>query len=668
MSGQNEAAAGGSPAITLISQSPWVSAADPHFALRVHVDAPGRQATQVTLSIELFRKLLTRSDFAQTLSSLPRGSALDRSGPFTVASLPGPVAVDVPVTTGRAGGRAALDLGCTAGTGTCSGVYPLVVNLQDRSSGQVLAHLTTYLTFAEAPSNSKLRFAWVVPFRLPTTIDRAATSPTATHPHPSTAGIARLTSLVEALTSAPGVPVTVLADPRTVQGAAASGSAGQKVVASLARLSTAGTGDQFPPQPYVPIDLGAQAAAGLTGEPVHQMLRGASVLAEHGFRTVQPQNGPDGLLWPGEPVAWFASASSGTGLGTGLHQVGATQVVVPEGALASTQGRFGITQTFGLQVGRGAPVEAAVADSGLSAHFSDRADPVLAANQMLADLAMIESEAPNARSPRGVVAVPPKGWDASASFVSTLLHGLQGNPDVEPVTVSEFFAQVQPGGYDNEPTVRRASGGGPAVGAHLAGLVSTARTRLDGFDYAVVGTPPVLGELSDLLLAAEASDQSRRVQAAALATFERLLGGQLALVQLATDRTITLTSRTGPIPVTFLSSAPYGVRGTVQLSSDKLQFPQGSVRSSFVVARPTNPLRMVVEARTSGDLPLHVVLTAPRADPNAPPLVIAHGVLTVRATATSVVGIVLTLAAIAVLVGWWARTWWHRRKERAGSG
>ena len=73
---------------------------------------------------------------------------------------------------------------------------------------------------------------------------------------------------------------------------------------------------------------------------------------------------------------------------------------------------------------------------------------------------------------------------------------------------------------------------------------------------------------------------------------------------------------------------------------------------------------MEVQARTSGDLPLEVTLTAPKTDVGAVPLVIAHGQLTVRSTATSVVGVILTLLAIAVLLAWWVRTWRRGRAAR----
>jgi len=70
-------------------------------------------------------------------------------------------------------------------------------------------------------------------------------------------------------------------------------------------------------------------------------------------------------------------------------------------------------------------------------------------------------------------------------------------------------------------------------------------------------------------------------------------------------------------------------------------------------------VQVVVRARTTGDLPLTFTLTSAGGE-----LVIAHGRLTVRSTATSIVGIVLTAVAAVVLLGWWARTWSRGRRRR----
>jgi hypothetical protein len=127
--------------------------------------------------------------------------------------------------------------------------------------------------------------------------------------------------------------------------------------------------------------------------------------------------------------------------------------------------------------------------------------------------------------------------------------------------------------------------------------------------------------------------------------------------------TITLTARTASLPITIVSSADYRLTATLTLSSAKLQFPEGATRT-VTIDHPTNPINVEVRARTTGDLPLSFALTSPRGGG----LVIATGRLTVRSTATSIWGIVLTLVAAVVLLGWWLRTWRRGRRLRQVRG
>jgi len=257
--------------------------------------------------------------------------------------------------------------------------------------------------------------------------------------------------------------------------------------------------------------------------------------------------------------------------------------------------------------------------------------------------------------------VPPAGWSASAAFVDTLLDGLEANPNVAPVTLAGLFDEVPVGG-NGWPADRQlaSTGSGPVMAPGLAHAVAAGRLRLTAFAGAVSGADRMLDLLDERLLSAESDQLHPAGQARGVAGFERSLAGQLALISLAAGRTITLTSRSATIPVTILSAAHYTVQGTLTLSSDKLVFPPpGATRSHVVIDHPTNAVRFAVVARTSGDLPLSVSFVSPNHG-----LVIAHGELTVRSTATSVVGVVLTLAAAAVLLGWWARTWRAKRRDR----
>jgi hypothetical protein len=257
------------------------------------------------------------------------------------------------------------------------------------------------------------------------------------------------------------------------------------------------------------------------------------------------------------------------------------------------------------------------------------------------------------------VAVPPRRWVANPVFDRVLLAGLTQNPIVEPVTLSRFFSSVTPAG---ERQLLR-SGPGPVLPRAIALAVSRARLRLTSFDGAVAGPPPrVEAQLDELLLASESDRLTPRQQIEGASAVERLLDRQLHLVRFATETTYTLTARTGVIPITVVSNARYTVVAKLSVSGNKFLFPHSGTRRIIRLDHSTNAARVDVEARSSGDLPLHVTLTSPDGR-----LVFARTLLTVRSTATSLVGIVLTAVALAILLTWWTRTWWSGRRKRRAS-
>ncbi|MGH9046038.1 MAG: DUF6049 family protein, partial [Acidimicrobiales bacterium] len=285
-------------------------------------------------------------------------------------------------------------------------------------------------------------------------------------------------------------------------------------------------------------------------------------------------------------------------------------------------------------------------------------DPVLAANQLLANLAFIQSELPGDDPERGVLAMPPADWNPNPSFVGALLGGLTNNPVVTTATVSGFFASVK-SGVNDATTTRRLLAGETAntISPTEAASLSAARNRIDGFDKAVKGQAAIENQLEDLLLTSESSSLDAAAQRAGIAAFEQHLSAELGGIQVVKS-TVTLTARTASIPITIVSTASYPVRAVLTLSSPKLQFPDGASRS-VLIDHPTTPLQIEVRARTSGDLPLAFTLTSLDGG-----LVIERGRFTVRSTATSIVGIVLTLVAALVLLAWWARTWRRGRQQR----
>lgn len=657
----SEAAAGAHPHVTLVSQSPWVAPAQPDgpatFTLLL---APTDAPPGARVSVTLYSRLQSRSAFELTLRASPSQANLarvDRTAPVPLSRLRSQPSGDaalqvtvVPSISSKAPPSPSLDLSCTFAAHLCTGVYPAVVTLESASGGE-LDRFTTFLTYA-AHGTAKLRFAWVVPLSARSSIRAGATDP-ANALTPLSAGTAtRLEHLVADLRTNP-VPVTVEPAPQTVQALSSSGAAGQAAVRALGALSGDTSSDETLAEGYVPVDLGALAGAGLPTEIAAQVAAGAAALRQHGVRA-------------GSGSTWVLSGRVGASTGAGLEQVHATRVVVPDDQLAPATTRFTWASTFQLSFGgKGSPVLAAASDRELSSQFKVvRDDPALAATRLLADLAMVHFEDPSTTH-RGLVAVPPSGWRPTRTFDTTLLEGLQGNPVVEPVTLTRFFATVSPDRH--QPTRHLASSGsGPALAGSVARMVSTARLRLTAFDGAVTAPhpPPVLTELGQALLVGEASYRDPNAVAKEVRAFDQLLGHQVSLVKLSTDQSITLTARTGVIPITILSGASYTIKGTLTLSSAKFKFPEGRSRS-LPLRHPTNSVRVRVVARTLGDSPVTVEFTAPGGG-----LVFARGQLVVRSTATSVVGIVLTAAALAILLGWWARTWrkGRRRRRAAAAG
>ncbi|MGH8996435.1 MAG: hypothetical protein ACRDYB_10470 [Acidimicrobiales bacterium] len=660
------AAAGAAPTLQLLRQSPSVTPAAPGspapFAISVKVAGPLPAGAELGLSF--YSKLSTRGSFEQTLTNSPTG-LMQTVAPQPVSSLrtvagggyqlsativagsPQPAGSDTVDVRGTSGER------CAVGTGVCSGVYPVVVQLFG-ADGTAIAHLTTYLSYAEQRSTDPLLFSWVATVSAPldlvvgVPLDRAVA-------RPDEGQVRNLTELIAALVQSPNVQATVAPSPATVEALENSGAQAARLALAGLRTLAASPTHHLLAEPYVPVNLGSLSQAGVTTEITGQTKRAQTVLAP-------VLNGLPATDQPDDDI-WVTDGPVGPAVAQGLRLAQAKAVVLPDTDLATQSEQHATwSQPFRLSTGHGTDLTAAVSDTQLSSYFgAGHRDPVLAANQLLADLAMIQSELPHPHATRGVIAVPPYGWNPDPRFVAALLAGLADSPVVSTVTLPQFFTLVPVGGNEASTTRHLTTGEtGERISGALAASIVGARRQIDGFQSAVAPAhPAVENQLEDLLLASESSQLSPSAQRNGIASFERQLAGVLGAIQVLRN-TVTLTARTASIPITIVSSAGYRLNATLSLSSAKLQFPQGLTRKVHI-DHPTNSTTVEVRARTTGDLPLAFKLTSPDGS-----LLIAKGSLTVRSTATSIVGIVLTLIAAMVLLGWWARTWRKGRAQRHG--
>ena len=121
---------------------------------------------------------------------------------------------------------------------------------------------------------------------------------------------------------------------------------------------------------------------------------------------------------------------------------------------------------------------------------------------------------------------------------------------------------------------------------------------------------------------------------------------------------ITTTALRESIPITITSTAHYPIVGIITISSDQLRFPSGQ-RFTVTIARSTKVIRIPTRAPTTGSFTALVTLRTPKGG-----LILTNARLLVVASRTSIVAIILTIGALAVLLAWWVRTWTTGRKKK----
>jgi hypothetical protein len=699
-SGAGAATARRADHITLVRQSPWVGPDALHQDLTMGLQVQSSSPTSaLTLSFTVYNPLQSRSAFDETLTDRGLGTVDAQSPPIPLSEFTtnaqGVTQVTIPVdgdTTPTATGNWTADLGCQPGS--CANVYPIKVTLTDSAAsgpGSDGAQLVTYLVYDDPSSSSQLlRFALVVPLGL-------TPAPADSHgliSAPSASSVSDLEALLGAIEASPAVPITLAPDPATLE--KLDGAGRSHTVAEVAALSSSSS-HQTLSGSFVPVDAGALVGSGLSGELGAQLTRGAQVLSSSSIG-VRATRG-----------TWVARSGLTAGA---VDQLAPDypQLVVPPSSVSGPMGPLTVTQPFTLSPtasssaasatpGTSSPgpaPTAMVSDVGLGALLipGKAANAPLAAVRLMAELSLIYYEVPNllgpegTPAPRGVVAVAPLAWAPKATFVSSVLVDLEGNPVIRPVTLDQLFDQV-PVGSDNQPVSRHlvtpTSSAGTARQGAFATALRNARGRQEGFASSVAGSSTgttLARSTDDLLLGAESSLLTPRQQQTALAGFESALGKNLHDLKVRTD-TIRLTAGTASVPITLLRNTSYPVTVVVRLTSDKLRFPtahtqvpgalckppkvQSSAgRSSFsalcTLTHATNAVYVNMQSRTSGDFQIDVTLKSPQGN-----LVLADGQLTVRALSTSAVAIALSAGAALVLVVWWGRTLWRGGKKRRGA-
>lgn len=657
------------PKLTLRSQTVWV-APNGTVTGSVHVeDAP----TGAKLQPVLWGPVRTRSAF----NSSKDGKAFPGSGTVlpakAVASTSGVVNFQFRLNDGTTPPTPTdpdrPDADIPTVTVTSGGVYPLVYELltPDRATAARLITYVVRLNKASPDANGR------VPLRVMTVLD-GTTAPATDHDGNLELSEQSRTHL-ENLSAIPldpdkDPPVAIRVSPDAIDALANSTRAADaELLEGLQALRPVAT---YWPAPYVSFSTAAWLADPELAPIADELAtRGKSILRDHlrAEGTIADLNqfaGNADVLVAPTVVPWLAQ----NGITTMLVEPTSVQ---PLDANAYPRT---LARPFRLALPNGNSVLAAEYDAGLSAHF-DEADPQLAANHIMGDLAVIALDLPSIE--RGVVLATPRGEAVNPTTMEAVLSAISDakvsgtEPLITPTSAGTFFSTV--------PAARQggdATENGPALIRTL--VTATTPALNDAFRSSYLRTRAKIAAYGAMLPGGKSTAKktidsyNRRISVATSAdlsseeALHRLDGVSheiddgLASVQIPQPQTITLTSRTSTVPLTIRRAAkgPTVVRLSLDTEA-RMRFSGGN--DQLITLKDTvTRVELKVHVDAPGDSLVKVRVTSPDGS-----LLVGHSELRVRSTAVSGIGIIITAGSLVFLLVWWVRDIVRNRRQKAAN-
>jgi len=641
------------PRITLESQDPFTPVGGVvSFRIAVANAPPG-----ATLNLTAYQPLTTRGDFdAIAQGDTPRGAL-----PGGLSAPVEELAVDPDtgariVTIGLQSPNLPRDL--TRLNVRAPGVYPLEVDLRDDTGTRTIAPSFVTMLVVSQPDGRRsitepLNVVWVWPLvAAPSYLPNGGSDREVTAQFPPEGRLGRQAIALRAI---PDVPVTLSLGPETLEAwsedpIAQAGA--ETIVAASATHQTLGGS-------YVPIDLPSLLDHGLGGAVDEELARGADVLKstlgsapDPNTRLVKPVStsalarlvaaGIDRVIVDGDALTTPTSTAT----------TASRQLVVTPASVATVRVPTSSTATQAVDV--------LATDPGFQRILTSDLEPALRAQLLLGGLTEVANELPSVR--RVVTLVNPDDFDVPTAFYTALLGGLRNNPYLQAVSAAQGFASASDSAASS-PAVERELVSTASADPYVAGFAYAGqRQRLNELGLLTDAGDPEWTQADRSLLASVTSawppDAGRTRAARHLATVDRAVDDVIRLIEVPSPRTITLTSRSGVIPLTFRNETGHAVRIRVVLDSEKLFFPQGSVLDLELQPK-SSTTRVAVEARTSGTFPLTLEVTSANGV-----LPISQRRLEVRSTFVSTLGIVLMGSAVLFLAVWWGIDLRRRRKRR----
>ena len=648
--GANAQVGGTSGLLRIAAISPWVDKTHAFSLTAQILNQTELTLDSVSLTVSVFGRVATRSQLRQALDG---GTPTEALG-----SLPQPVAGSIApgqqrtVTLTRPG--TAL-IGSIAHTG----VYPIQVTLRDSRGEETASTAMPY--FASAATNP-LNVTWVVPISAPTVrpIDGTYSQPAI-----DSLGMSELTQQLQAIAARPGANLTLAPDPslldtlsdladgfeltsptgtqRVLPGDVTARAASDLLDAFRRASQAAG---EIATVPYVPADLPSLAQNKMRGDALRQITLGRSITEQILHRSPALSI----LIPPG--LAFDTTSASA------LAPLGISGLVIDPATLPQTPtepfqpGLFGPSRPVALGDGS---LRALLPDKYLTERLAGHEQGVLVAQSIIAETASSYLELPSFGSERVIVIDSPSLM--APTSLAAAIDGLSSAPWVRMRSATEALTILpSQGAVLPLPTFVRTDQ------PYLSGA-RAARTALSTLDSILIQPLPQSDEYDRNLLAAESSEWqadpsaglrlARRVRT----SVSNILSG----IQVGSGRRVTLTSKSGSVPVTIINRNPFSVRLRVHVESAKVGFPNGAAKITQIDP-PNATVDFTVLARAAGSFPLDVRLETPDGI-----RLIGRGSVILRSSAVSAVALLVVAGSTVFLLLAWARRTRKRTKAAAGT-
>ncbi len=438
-----------------------------------------------------------------------------------------------------------------------------------------------------------------------------------------------------------------------VGGEGGTGSAGasrtRPASAWLDDLRSAKDGRAIFALPYGDPDLVALTRAGMDRD-IGQAVR----LGQDVFRGALGSDPVTGLIWPADGLINEQTVDALAGLPL------AADTLVLSGRSIAPQGSLNYTPGAAAEVrGSRVALRAVVSDATLDAVVAAGAEPDaagvsrLAEQRFLAETYLRALERPS--TPRPLLITPPRDWNPAPAFAAGLLRDTVTVPWLRPALVPELAgaAPAQSGSL-----VYPASATDQELPGRYLSEVRTFRAGVDQVHDVVVDPSfePATA-LDRVLFRLESS--ALRGRAAARSDALEVASGRLqelkGKVRVATSGRVTLTSRSGRIPVTVANDMNTAVVIQLRLESKRLKSSRLPVQR--IEAGEQRQFEVDYEFRSDGLFPVEASLFTPGGELYTPPVRILLRSTEAGSLARGITGGAFAVLLIAVAVRMARRIW-----------